>query len=147
MRPNPRSTRTPTGGAARLGGRRLPWYVRLPLTRLRRAWPLLLAVGFVVLGAIAAVRTVINSGPAALAQMNDRERVLLARLETIRRGMSPAQVKAILGEPDDPGPLGLRPKWQVGANPLNAVAVYFHPEGAHRILWLSVGQFSYDREL
>ena len=28
MRLTTRSTRTPTGGAARLGGRRLPWYVR-----------------------------------------------------------------------------------------------------------------------
>ena len=79
--------------------------------------------------------------------MDDGERVLLARLETIRKGMSPAQVKAILGEPDDLGPLGLRPKWQVGRNPLNAVAVYFYLDGAHRILWLSIGQFSYDREL
>ena len=100
-----------------------------------------------MLGAVAAVRTVINSGPAALAQMDDGERVLLARLETIRKGMSPAQVKAILGDPDDPGPLGLRPKWQVGGNPFNAVVVYFFPDGAHRILWLSVGRFSYDREL
>jgi hypothetical protein len=79
--------------------------------------------------------------------MDDGERVLLARLETIRKGMSPAQVKAILGEPDDPGPLGLRPKWQVGSNPFNAVVVYFFPDGAHRILWLSVGRFSYDREV
>lgn len=100
-----------------------------------------------MLAAIVGVRTVMNSGPAALTQMDDGERVLLARLETIRRGMSPAQVEAILGEPDDPGPLGLRPRWQVGSNPFNAIAVYFFPDGAHRILWLSVGRFNYDREL
>ena len=40
-----------------------------------------------MLGAIVAVRTVMNSGPAALAQMDDGERVLLARLGTIRKGL------------------------------------------------------------
>lgn len=117
------------------------------MARLRKVWPFLVVAGFVALAAVAAVRTVVNSGPAALAQMDDGERALLARLETIRKGMSPAQVTGILGEPDDPGPLGLRPKWQVGNNPLNAVVVYFFPDGAHRILWLSVGRFNYDREL
>jgi len=79
--------------------------------------------------------------------MNGDERALLAKLETLRRGMSPAEVVAVLGQPDDPGPFGLRPKWQVGGNPFNAVVVYFLSDGAHRVAWLSVGRFNYERNL
>lgn len=115
--------------------------------KLRKAWPILLVVAVIALGGVVAVRTVVNSGRAAVAQMNGDERALLVKLETLRKGMSPAEVRAVLGEPDDFGPLGLRPKWQVGGNPLNAVVVYFFPDGAYRILWLSVGRFSYERNL
>ena len=101
----------------------------------------------VALAGVTAVRTVVTSGPAAVAQMDDGERVLLAKLATLRKGMSLAEVVAVLGEPDDAGPLGLRPKWHVGANPLNGVAVYFLPDGAHRIAWLSFGRFNYERTL
>ena len=114
---------------------------------LRKAWPIVLVVAVIALGGVAAVRTVVNTGPAAVAQMNDDERAILVKLQTLRKGMSPAEVTAVLGEPDDPGPLGLRPKWQVGGNPLNAVVVYFFPDGAHRIRWLSLGRFSYERNL
>ena len=79
--------------------------------------------------------------------MSGDERALLAKLETLQKGMSPREVAAILGEPDDPGPLGLRPKWEVGGNPFNAVVVYFHPSGAQRLLWLSAGRFHYERNL
>jgi hypothetical protein len=76
----------------------------------RQVWPLLLALVVIMLAGIAAVRTVVNSGPAAIAQMSGDERALLAKLEALRNGMSPIEVAAIMGESDDPGPLGLRPK-------------------------------------
>jgi hypothetical protein len=122
-------------------------FFRFTAVRVRKTWHLLLVAGVVGLIAFAAIRTVVNSGPAAVAQMDGEERALLTKLETVRRGMSPAEVTAILGEPDDLGPLGLRPKWQVGGNPFNAIVVYFFSDGAHRILWLSVGRFSYERNL
>jgi hypothetical protein len=115
--------------------------------KVRRAWPIVLALTVIALFGIAAARTVLNSGPAAVAQMNGEELVLLAKLNTLRKGMSPNEVTAILGEPDDPGPLGLRPKWQVGGNPLNAVVVYFRLDGARRVVWLSAGRFHYERNL
>ena len=114
---------------------------------LRKAWPILLVAVVIVLGGLAAIRTAVNSGQGAIAQMDDDERTFLAKLETLRRGMSPTEVVAILGEPDEPGPLGLRPKWQIGRNPLNAAVVYFAPDGAHRIAWLSLGRFNYERNL
>jgi hypothetical protein len=117
----------------------------LIVMKVRRAWPIVLALAVIALFGIAAARTVLNSGPAAITQMSGEERVLLAKLNTLRRGMSPNEVTDILGEPDDPGPFGLRPKWQVGGNPLNAVVVYFLPDGAHRVLWLSAGRFHYER--
>ncbi len=117
------------------------------ILKVRRAWPILLAMAVIALFGIAAARTVLNSGPAAIAQMSGEERVLLAKLDTLRKGMSPREVSAILGEPDDPGPLGLRPKWLVGGNPFNAVVVYFFPDGAHRVLWLSAGRFHYEHNL
>jgi hypothetical protein len=115
--------------------------------KVRRAWPIVLAMTVIALFGIATARTVLNSGPAAIAQMNGEELVLLAKLNTLRKGMSASEVTAILGEPDEAGPLGLRPKWQVGRNPLNAVVVYFLPDGAHRVLWLSAGRFHYERNL
>ena len=114
---------------------------------LRKAWPIFLVVAVIALGGVAAVRTFINSGPAAVAQMNGDERALLVKLETLRKGMSPGEVTAVLGEPDDPGSLGLRPKWHVGGNPLNAVVVYFFTDGALRVRWVSVGRFFYERNL
>ena len=75
---------------------------------MRKAWPIFLVVAVIALGGGAAVRTFINSGPAAIAQMNGNERALLVKLETLRKGMSPAEVTAVLGAPDDTGPLGLR---------------------------------------
>lgn len=114
---------------------------------LRKAWPAFLVVAVLALGGAAAVRTVVNSGLAAVAQMNADERVLLAKLEMLRKGMSPTEVVALLGEPDESGPFGFRLKWYVGGNPLNAVVVYFLPDGAHRVAWLSVGRFNYERNL
>lgn len=114
---------------------------------LRKAWPILLVVALVALGGVAAFRTIANSGPAAIAEMNVDERVFLAKLENLRKGMSRAEVVSVLGEPDELGPLGMRPKWQMGGNPLNAVVVYFLPDGAHRVLWLSLGRFNYERNL
>jgi len=115
--------------------------------RLRAAWPILLVAAVIALGGAAAIRTVVNSGQAAVAHMSGDERTLLAKLDTLRKGMSPAEVAAVLGEPDEPGPLGLRPKWQVGGNPFNVIVVYFLPDGAHRIAWLSLGHFNYERNL
>jgi hypothetical protein len=117
------------------------------MVTLRKASPLLLSLASIVLCGVAAVRTVVNSGPAAIAQMNAEERVLLAKLDTLRKGVSLAEVTAILGEPDESGSPGLRPKWQVAGNPFNAIVVYFLLDGAHRVLWLSAGRFHCERDL
>jgi len=113
----------------------------------RRTLAICLAVTLVALGGVTAVHTVVTTGPAAVARMDGDERALLAKLATLHKGMSLAEVKAVLGEPDDADPFGLRPKWRVGANPLNGVAVYFLPDGASRIAWLSFGRFNYERTL
>jgi hypothetical protein len=80
------------------------------MVTLRKAWPLLLSLALIALCGVAGVRSVVNSGPAAFAQMNAEERVLLGKPDTLRKGMSLAEVTAILGEPDESGPLGRRPK-------------------------------------
>jgi hypothetical protein len=142
-----RSTRTPPAALRPRVGRRLACCIKFTDVRLPKAWPILAVAAVIALGGAAAIRTVVNSGPAAIAHMSDDERALLAKLDTLRKGMSRAEVAAVLGEPDELGPLGLRPKWQVGGNPLNAVVVYFRPDGAHRIAWLSLGRFNYERNL
>jgi hypothetical protein len=113
----------------------------------RKTLPILVVVTLVAMAGVTAVHTVLTSGPAAVAQMNGDERVLLAKLATLRKGMSLAEVVAVLGKPDNAGPLGLRPMWHVGTNPLNGVAVYFLPDGAYRIAWLSFGRFNYELTL
>lgn len=133
--------------AQRFSVRVAPINHRVTVVSLRKTWPLLIVAVVIVLGSVAAVRTVVNSGPAAIGQMDREERVLLAKLETLRRGMSRDEVTAVLGVPDDEGPLGLRPKWQVNGNPLNAIVVYILPDGAHRVAWISVGRFHYERNL
>jgi hypothetical protein len=101
---------------------------------------------FLVGGGLAA-RTFGTRGQDAVARMSDDERALLAKLQSLRRGMSYQQVIAIMGEPDDGGPFGMRPKWKVDGSPLGQVAVYIHPDGARRILWISLGRFVYDQPL
>lgn len=101
----------------------------------------------VALAGVTAVHTVVTTGAAAVALMDGDERALLAKLATLHKGMSLGEVEAVLGKPDSAGPLGLRPTWQVRANPLNGVAVYFLPDGAYRLDWLSFGRFNYERTL
>lgn len=115
--------------------------------RANKLWPLLLVAVLIALGGFVAIRTIVNSGPSAIAAMDPKERVLAAKLDALRRGMTHDEVFQVLGPPDDPGPLGLRPKWQVGNNPFSAVVVYFTPEGARKVRWLSVGRFMYERNL
>lgn len=105
---------------------------------------IVVAIGF---GILFAIRTFVNSGPAAVAVMDPPERAFLAKTEQLRRGMSREQVIAILGPPDEEGALGLRPKWCVGSCALNGLKVYFLSNGAERVVWISVGRFVYDRML
>jgi hypothetical protein len=100
----------------------------------------------VAFSGVTAVRTVLTTGADAVAKMDGDERALLAKLTALHKGMSLAEVEVVLGKADDAG-VGLRPKWQVGANPINGVAVYFLPDGASRIAWLSFGRFNYERSL
>lgn len=109
--------------------------------------PLLFALVLIALGAGVFVRTVANHGPAAVARMGAAERALLTKLETLHMGMSRAEVIGVLGEPDDLGGLGRRPKWQIGGSPFNVIVVSIFPDGARRIVWLSVGRFIYERNL
>jgi hypothetical protein len=98
-------------------------------------------------GGFLALRTFGTNGPDAIARMDADERVMLSKLQSIRRGMNYAQVVEIVGEPDESGPLGMRPKWLIGGSPLNAVVVYILPTGAHRFTWISIGRFLYNEEL
>ena len=100
-----------------------------------------------VVGGLIAVRTFGTTGQDAIARMDSEEHAVLTKLQTIRRDMSFAQVVSIMGRPDDDGPLQMRPKWNLGGNPLNAVVVYIHSTGAHRFTWISIGRFVYDEEL
>src|SRR5215813_1610734 len=113
----------------------------------RKTVPWLVVVGAIVVGGVFAVRTFVNSGPAAVAVMDPAERSIFAKTEQLRRGMSKEQVVAILGQPDEEGALGLRPKWCIGSCALNGLAVYFLPTGAEKVLWISVGRFAYERVL
>jgi|GEM_PF-2649889 len=113
----------------------------------RKALLWLVVVALIVLGTAVAVRTFANSGPAAVAAMNPAERAIVTKTELLRRGMAKEQVVAILGAPDEEGPLGLRPKWCVGSCALNGLVVYFAPDGAQKVLWISVGRFVYERAL
>ena len=106
----------------------------------------IIAVFIAAVGAIA-VGTFGNTGQDAVDRMSGEERALLAKLKSLRRGMSFDQVAAIMGPPDDTGPLGMRPKWLVGGSQLNAVVVYILPGGAHRFTWISIGRFTYNEEL
>jgi hypothetical protein len=114
---------------------------------LSKTVPWLVVVAVIVLGTVFAVRTFVNSGPAAVAVMDPAERTILIKTEQLRRGMSKEQVITILGPPDEEGALGLRPKWCVGNCALNGIAVYFLPSGAQKVLWISVGRFVYERVL
>ena len=98
-------------------------------------------------GGLLAFRTFGTTGQEAIDRMNTEERAFLAKLQLLRRGMSFAQVIEILGRPNEEGPLQMRPKWLIGGNPLNGVAVYIHPEGAHRFVWISIGRFTYEEQL
>lgn len=94
-----------------------------------------------------AVRTFGTTGQDAIDRMSPDERAYLAKLRSLRRGMTFGQVAGVLGEPDDAGPLGLRPRWNVGGNPLSAVAVYLYPDGANHFTWISIGRFTYEEAL
>ena len=81
----------------------------------------------VLAGFALTARTFLNSGSAAIAQMDQAERAVLAKIDQVNRGMSKREIIAILGEPNEEGPLGLRPRWCVGNCVLNGLAVYIHP--------------------
>ena len=93
------------------------------------------------------MRTFGTTGQHAIDRMSPDERAFLAKLRSLRRGMSFEQVVAVLGEPDDEGPLRLRPRWNVGGNPLSGVAIYLYPGGAHHFTWISIGRFTYQEPL
>ena len=107
----------------------------------------LIVAAILASGGALAVRTFGTTGQAAVERMSQDERALLEKLRSLKRGMSFDQVVAIMGTPDDEGPLQMRPKWNVGGNPMNAVVVYIHPEGAQRFTWIHVGSFIYDEYL
>ena len=102
---------------------------------------------FLAVAGLVAARTFSTTGQDAVERMSTDERAVLAKLQSLRRGMSFAQVAAIMGLPDEIGPLGMRPKWLIGGSQLNAVVVYILPSGAHRFTWISLGRFTYNEEL
>jgi hypothetical protein len=102
---------------------------------------------FLAAGGWIAAGTFGTTGRDAVEKMSADERAVLVKLKSLRRGMSYDQVTAIMGAPDDTGPLGMRPKWLVGGSQLNAVVVYILPGGAHRFTWISIGRFTYNEEL
>ena len=106
---------------------------------------LLIAFAIIALGAFFLARTFINSGQVAVARMEPSELAMLARVENLQRGMSRAEVVAVLGEPDEDK--FLRMIWFVNGNPFNGIAVDFRLDGARRVMWISLGRFFYERQL
>ena len=98
-------------------------------------------------GGFLAVRTFGTNGPDAIARMDTDEREMLSRFQSLRRGMTLTEVVAIVGEPDEVGPLAMRPKWLIDGSPINGVVVYMLPSGAQKFVWISIGQFTYNEEL
>jgi hypothetical protein len=106
---------------------------------------LLIAVGAISIGAFLLARTFVNSGQAAVAQMEPSELALLASVEKLQRGMSRGEVEAVYGEPDEDKLL--RMIWFVNGNPFNGIAVDFRLDGARRVMWISLGRFFFERQL
>src|SRR5271154_1539618 len=106
---------------------------------------LILAAIFIV-GGFIAVRTFGTTGPEAIARMDGEDRAVLAKLQSIRRDMLFSEVVAIMGPPDDEGPLEMRPRWNIGGSPLNVAVVYIYPDGAHHFTWISIGRFVYNEQ-
>jgi len=104
----------------------------------------------VALGAAAALvfyRTLSTQGEAAVAAMSEADRRWLAKVETLRAGMSYADVETLLGEPDREDITGLRPTWAVDGSPLNQIAVYFWQGRTVKVRWIKVGHFVYEKVL
>lgn len=104
----------------------------------------------VALGAAAALvfyRTFSTQGEAAIAAMTDADRRWLAKVETLRAGMSHEDVETLLGEPDREDIAGLRPTWAVDGSPLNQIAVYFWEGRTVKVRWIKVGHFVYEKAL
>jgi hypothetical protein len=107
----------------------------------------LLVAALFVIGGVLAARTFLTNGKEAVDRMSSEERAFLVKLQSLRRGMTFEQVVGALGPPDDEGPLQMRPRWNVGGNPLNGVAVYIYPAGADHFTWISIGRFTYEGHL
>jgi len=108
---------------------------------------ILVVAAILAVGGALTWRTFGTTGQDAIDRMSPDERAYLEKLRTLRRGMSFDEIVAVLGRPNDDGPLQMRPRWSVGGNPLNAVAVYIHPDGAHHFTWISAGRFTYQEAL
>ena len=113
----------------------------------RNAVAICIVAALLAAGTGLAVRTFGTTGQDAIDRMSPDERAYLAKLRSLRRGMTFEQVAGVLGEPDDEGPLRLRPRWNVGGNPLSAVAIYLYPGGADHFTWISIGRFTYQEPL
>jgi hypothetical protein len=100
-----------------------------------------------VAGGFVATRTFGTTGQDAIERMSSDERAFLVKLRSLRRGMPFENVVEILGDPDDEGPLRMRPRWNIDGSPLNGVAVYILPGGADHFTWISIGRFTYQEHL
>jgi len=117
--------------------------------RNRRHLAIALALLAVLVGAAATVAywTVSTHGEAAIAAMTDADRRWLAKVETLRGGMSYEDVETLLGEPDREDLAGARPTWAVDGSPLNQIAVYFWEGRAVKVRWIKIGYFVYEKTL
>ena len=115
--------------------------------RANNAFAIAIIISIFLVGGGLALRTFGTRGEDAVARMNSDERAILGKLLSLRRGMSYEEVISVMGAPDDEGPLGMRPRWNVGGSPLNGVAVYIFADGAHHFTWISIGRFVYDGQL
>ena len=117
--------------------------------RNRRHLAIAIALVVALAGGAAAVlyRTISTQGDAAIAAMTDADRRWLVKVETLRAGMSHAEVEALLGEPDREDLTGARPTWAVDGSPLNQIAVYFWEGRAVKVRWMKVGHFVYAKTL
>jgi hypothetical protein len=76
----------------------------------------------------------------ARAAVLEHEQPWLEKFDRLQPGMTPEEVRAILGEPDR-GSLASRPTWRVAGSASSQIAVTFTNNRATRIRWLAIGRF------
>ena len=99
----------------------------------------------IVGGGVVGYLTYKNSGENAIEKMSDSEKEILAKVVTIPKGMSYAEVVEILGEPSDLADT-TAPLWTVNDEPQNRLVVIFGHSGVTSVQWAKAGSFYYEHD-